>query len=93
MNYKSIILAALLVPCFIGAIDKKERQKEIMEEVDVLQQELDLITDIMKNNVWFAMLNPNYFINAYKKADAKATELEKEYDQLQKEIEQEEHVS
>lgn len=87
--YKRIVLIALLLPFSGYAQTKQERREEIVKEVQSIESYLMFMQDVVKNNFWVMVVNPTYFRDLGIESQAKLIALQKEYNQLEKELTQE----
>jgi len=84
--YKNIALLALLLPFSGYAITKQERKQEIETEIKGLYAQVDHMVKLMENNLFFAAFFPGYFRQMAKEIDDRGSELQKELDQINKEL-------
>ncbi len=84
--YKNIALIALLLPFSGYAITKEERKQEILVEIKKLDDQVEHLVKLIESNLFFAAFFPDYFTDTAKKIDAHGAELEKELEEINKQI-------
>ena len=85
--YKNIALIALLLPFSGYAQTRQERKQEILVELKKLDAQVEHMVNLIENNLFFAAFCPKYFTDMATKIDNQGAELEKELDQINKELE------
>ena len=89
MTYKSLSLAALLLPFSGYAITKQERQQELLKQVQQFEYEMAYLSDMIKHNAWITYVSGDPINQRALDVGDRMLALTKEYNQTELELLQE----
>ena len=92
MTYKSLSLAALLLPFSGYAITKQDRQHELLKQVQQLEYEMAYLSDMIKYNAWISHVSGDPINERAIEVKERVLALTKQYNQTERDLLQEKSV-